>query len=134
LVRFSPDDVLFSLHLQQDILALFCQKTSFAVLRVGIFSIFCRFAGPHRFMAGNRNQLILVASHPFRRKKRKGWGTERLWRNRAVTLPESRLAEHPPGASQARLWPCSPTRAWRDGAASGWTEPRFSRMMSLLAE
>jgi hypothetical protein len=23
--------------------------------------------------------LEIVASHPFRRKKRKGWGTERLW-------------------------------------------------------
>jgi hypothetical protein len=49
LLRFQPDDALFLLPLQEDILALSRPIPSFAALRVGIFSLFCRFAGLHSF-------------------------------------------------------------------------------------
>jgi hypothetical protein len=46
LVRLQPDDPPFFLPLRHEILALFRPSPSFTALRDGIFSFFCRFAGP----------------------------------------------------------------------------------------
>jgi hypothetical protein len=48
-VRFQPDNTQFFLSLQREIPALFHPSPSFASLRSGLFSLFCRFARLHSF-------------------------------------------------------------------------------------
>jgi hypothetical protein len=79
---------------------------------------------------GNREQedprLRLVASHPFARKKAKGWGTGTLWKSRSrakITRYSELQSAHPAFVEELEK-----ATADSSTAVGAWYFPNFARM------